>query len=121
MQFYIPNSPASRLRHWRSAVFKLGLAALVMLGLLAFTQAAYAAHTLNLKFDQSAYKGDVWLQIQDPFYNTVTTTTPRIFKGLIPMARGRIRLISKELLHLRPMTRSLCPCRSSSPTSGPAA
>jgi hypothetical protein len=74
MQFYIAKAPASRLRYRKNAVFKLGLAVLVMLVLLAFTQAAYAAHTLNLKFDQTAYKGDVWLQIQDPFYHTVTTT-----------------------------------------------
>jgi hypothetical protein len=74
MQLYIRNAPAYRWTYRKSAVVKLGLAALVMLGLLTFTQAAYAAHTLTLKFDQSAYKGDVWLQIQDPFYNTTTTT-----------------------------------------------
>jgi hypothetical protein len=45
-----------------------------MLCLLGFTQAAYAqsTHTLTMLFDQSGYSGDVWLQIQDPFYNNST-------------------------------------------------
>jgi hypothetical protein len=35
----------------------------VVMGLMAFTQAAYAA--LIMKFDQSAYSGNVWIQVQD--------------------------------------------------------
>jgi len=41
---------------------KLWLAALVAMGLMAFTQGAYA---FTLLFDQSAYTGSVWIQVQD--------------------------------------------------------
>ncbi len=58
------NAPASGLTYCQRVVFKLWLAALVVIGLLAFTQVAFAA--LLLTFDQSAYQSDVWLQVDDP-------------------------------------------------------
>jgi len=36
---------------------------------VAYTHAAYA---FTLLFDQSAYRGDVWIQVQDPFYASTT-------------------------------------------------
>jgi hypothetical protein len=70
MQQYLRNAPARRLTYCKRVVFKLWLATLVVIGMMAFTQVAYAA--LNLLFDQSAYKGDVWIQIQDPNYQSGT-------------------------------------------------
>ena len=63
MQQYLRNAPARRLTYCKSGFFKLWLAALVVMGLMAFTQAAYAAFTLL--FDQSAYSGNVWIQVQE--------------------------------------------------------
>ena len=42
MQQYLRKAPARRLTYGKSAVFKLWLAALVVMGLMAYTQAAYA-------------------------------------------------------------------------------
>jgi len=64
MRQYRRNAPARPLTYCKSGVFKLWLAALAVLGLLAFTQVACAAG-LTLLFDQSAYRGDVWIQVQD--------------------------------------------------------
>jgi hypothetical protein len=63
------NAPARRLTYCKSVIFTPRLAALVVIGMMAFTQAAYG---LTLLFDQSAYKGDVWIQIQDPNFNAPT-------------------------------------------------
>lgn len=64
MQQHLRNAPARRLTYCKRVVFKLWLVALVVLGLTAFTQVANAA--LLLTFDQSAYQGDVWLEVDDP-------------------------------------------------------
>jgi hypothetical protein len=69
MQKYLQTAPARRSTYCKSGTFKLWLVALVMIGLVAFTQAAFA---FTLRFDQNAYKGDVWIQVQDPMYNTTT-------------------------------------------------
>jgi len=72
MQQYLRNTPPRRFTYCKSGVFKLWLVALVVMGMMAFTQAAYAA--LIMKFDQSAYTGDLWLQIQkDPTLNFTAT------------------------------------------------
>ena len=63
MRQYLRNAPARRLTYCKSTVFKLWLVALVVLSMLVFTQAAFAA--LTMKFDQSAYSGKVWIQVQD--------------------------------------------------------
>jgi Beta-1,3-glucanase len=62
MQQNLRHAPVRRLTYYKKVVFKLWLAALVVMGMSAFTQAADAA--LLVKFDQSAYHGDVWLQIE---------------------------------------------------------
>lgn len=72
MQQYPRKAPARSLTYGKKVVFKLWLAALVVISMTAFTQATHAqtGHTLVMKFDQSslnAYKGDVWLQVEDPF------------------------------------------------------
>jgi hypothetical protein len=68
MHQYLRHAPARRLTSGKSGVGKLWLVALVVLGLMAFTQAAYAS--LIMKFDQSSYSGAMWLQVQDPQFGT---------------------------------------------------
>jgi hypothetical protein len=70
MQQYPRNAPARRLTYCKSVVFKLWLTAFVVIAMMAFNQAAYA--DLTLLFDQSAYQGNVWIQVQDPFYQSTT-------------------------------------------------
>lgn len=72
MPQYLQNAPVRRLTYGNSAVFKLWLAALAVIGMMAFTQAAYAAFTL--KFDQSAYQGRIWIQVQKDTSVTFTAT-----------------------------------------------
>jgi hypothetical protein len=62
MQQYQRNAPARRLTYSKSVVFKLWLAVLVVTGMLALTQTAFA--DLLLEFDQSGYGRDVWIQIK---------------------------------------------------------
>lgn len=69
MQQYLRNAPARRLTYCKSVVFKLWLVAFVVMVMVAYTHAAYA---FTLLFDQSAYRGDVWIQVQDPFYASTT-------------------------------------------------
>ena len=64
MQQYLWNASARRLTYGKRVGIKMWLATLVVMGLMAFTQTAFAA--LLLTFDQSAYPGDVWLQVQGP-------------------------------------------------------
>jgi hypothetical protein len=61
VQKYLRNVPARRLTYCKSAVF--WFAALVVIGMTAFAQAACA---FTLFFDRSAYHGAVWIQVQDP-------------------------------------------------------
>ena len=67
MQQYLRNAPARRLSYCKSVVFKLWLVAFVVMGMMAYTHAAYA---FTLIFDQRGYGGNVWIQVQDPFYGT---------------------------------------------------
>ncbi len=69
MQQYLRNAPARRLTYCKSVVFKLWLVAFVVIGMMAFTPGAYA---FTLLFDQSAYNGNVWIQVQDPFFASTT-------------------------------------------------
>ena len=69
MQHYLRNAPARRLTYCKSVVFKLWLVAFVVMVVVAYTHAAYA---FTLLFNQSAYRGDVWIQVQDPFYASTT-------------------------------------------------
>lgn len=70
MQQYLRNAPARRLMNSKRAVFKLWLTAFVVIAIMACNQAAYADLTLLL--DQSAYSGNVWIQVQDPNYQSTT-------------------------------------------------
>ncbi len=72
MHHFLQNAQARRLTDCKSPVFKLWLAAFVVISLTALAQAAHAqaGHTLVMNFDQSApnnYQGNVWLQVEDPF------------------------------------------------------
>ncbi|MEW6660413.1 MAG: hypothetical protein AB1424_17345 [Thermodesulfobacteriota bacterium] len=72
MQQYLRNTPPRPFTYSKSVVCKLWLVALVVLGLMALNQTAFAA--LLITFDQSAYKNDVWIQVQDPNYLSTTGT-----------------------------------------------
>lgn len=72
MQRCLRNAPIRRSTYCKSVFFKLWLVALVVIGLMAFTQAAFAA--LTIKFDQSAYQGKVWIQVQKATDLTFTAT-----------------------------------------------
>lgn len=62
MQPYRGNNHGRRLTYRKSFGFKLWLVLLVVTSVMALTQTAFAQ--LLLTFDQSAYAGDVWIQIQ---------------------------------------------------------
>ena len=56
MQQYLRNAQVRRLTYCKSAVCKLGLAALVVIGLLACTQAVYAeTFTINASVNDQAF------------------------------------------------------------------
>ena len=61
MQPYRGNNHGRRLTYRKSFGFKLWLVLLVVTSVMALTQTAFAQ--LLLTFDQSAYAGDVWIQI----------------------------------------------------------
>ncbi|MDD2901377.1 MAG: hypothetical protein PHU44_02965 [Syntrophales bacterium] len=62
--------PGPIVTYCKRGVFKLWLAALVVMGMMAITQVACA---FTLLFDQSAYSGDVWVQVQDATQNFAAT------------------------------------------------
>ncbi len=81
MQQYLRNASVRRLIYGKRLGIKMWLATLVVMGLMAFSQTASSA--LLVTFDQSAYPGDVWLQVQGP--STIFTATyggtPITFNG----------------------------------------
>jgi hypothetical protein len=79
MQQYLRNASSRRFACGKIVMFKLGLVALVVIGTMAFTQVANAA--LTLRFDQSAYHGDVWIQVQDPNYGTANSFQAKYDNG----------------------------------------
>ncbi|MBM4275702.1 MAG: hypothetical protein FJ134_14755 [Deltaproteobacteria bacterium] len=94
MQPYLRNAPARRLTYCKSAVFKLGFVALVAIGMLAFTHAAYA---FTLKFDQSAYSGNVWVQIEKPLAFNFNATYANGTKSIDFTDGGVTVLMSKPV------------------------
>jgi hypothetical protein len=62
MQPYRGNTHGRRLTYRKSFAFKLWIVLLVVTGVMALTQTAFAQ--LLLTFDQTAYAGKVWIQIQ---------------------------------------------------------